>query len=127
MQYLLMIYANEAGMASVTPADMAAMTDAYAKFTQDIVKSGHFKGGERLHPSSAATSVRIRDGKTLITDGPFAETREQLVGYYVVEAKDLDGAISVAAQIPGALTGTIEVRPIVLMQQADLQRFGRAS
>jgi len=126
MQYLLMIYMNEAGMASATPADIAKVSNEYAKFTQDIVKNGNFKGGEQLHPTSAATTVRVRDGKTLMTDGPFAETREQLAGYYVIEAKNLDEATAIAARIPGALTGSIEVRPIALMQQEDLARFGRA-
>ena len=126
MQYLLMIYLNEAGMSSASPADLDAMRGEYAKFTQDIVKNGNFKGGEQLHPTSAATTVRVRDGKTLMTDGPFAETREQLAGYYVIEAKNLDEATGIAARIPGARTGSIEVRPITLMQQEDLARFGRA-
>ena len=72
-------------------------------------------------------AVRVREGKTLMTDGPFAETREQLTGYYVIDAKDLDEATMIAGKIPGARSGTIEVRPILLMEQADLQRFGRAS
>jgi hypothetical protein len=126
MQYLLMIYLNEAGRTQATPADMAAMSAEYGVFTKGIVQSGQFKGGEQLHPSSSATTVRVRDGKTLMTDGPFAETREQLAGYYVVEAKDLDEATGIAARIPGAKVGSIEVRPIVQMQQEDLQRFGRA-
>lgn len=127
MQYLLMIYGNEAAMAGATPADMAAMRETYAQFTREIVASGHFKGGEQLRPAATATSVRVRDGKPLMTDGPFAETREQLAGYYVIEARDLDEATAIAARIPGAKTGTIEVRPIVTMQQEELQRFGRAS
>lgn len=127
MQYLLMIYTNEAAMAGAKPADIAAMSAEYGAFTKDIIKSGHFKGGEQLHPSSSATTVRVRDGKTLMTDGPFAETREQLAGYYVIEAPDLDAATGIAARIPGARVGSIEVRPIVLMQQQDLERFGRAS
>jgi hypothetical protein len=127
MQYLLMIYANEAAMVGVKPADMEAMSEAYAVFTRDIVQSGAFKGGERLHPSTSATTVRVRNGKPLLTDGPFAETREQLVGYYVVEAANLDAATAIAARIPGASTGTIEVRPIAEMQQQELQKFGRAS
>ena len=126
MQYLLMIYLNEAGRTQATPADMAAMSAEYGVFTKGIVQGGQFKGGEQLHPSSSATTVRVRDGKTLMTDGPFAETREQLAGYYVVEAKDLDEATGIAARIPGAKVGSIEVRPIVQMQQEDLQRFGRA-
>lgn len=108
MQYLLMIYLDEA---STEPSPTAE----YVTFTQDIVKSGAFKAGDRLKPSSTATTVRIRDGKTMITDGPFAESREQLGGYYLVEAKDLDEANAIAARIPGARTGAIEVRPVYAM------------
>ena len=126
MQYLLMIYLNGAGRPPAPPAAPAAPPAASGAPTKGIVQSGQFKGGEQLHPSSSATTVRVRDGKTLMTDGPFAETREQLAGYYVVEAKDLDEATGIAARIPGAKVGSIEVRPIVQMQQEDLQRFGRA-
>jgi hypothetical protein len=127
MQYLLMIYTNEAAGAAAKPSDVAAMSAEYAAFTRDIIKSGHFKGGEQLRPTASATTVRVRDGKTLMTDGPFAETREQLAGYYVIETRDLDEATAIAARIPGARLGSVEVRPIVAMQQEDLQRFGRAS
>ena len=112
MQYLLMIYSNEKEFAAMSEASAKAMSAEYGVYTESIVKSGHFKGGERLRPVSTATTVRIRDGKTLITDGPFAETREQLAGFYLVEAKDLDEANSLAARIPGARHGSIEVRPI---------------
>lgn len=112
MQYLLMIYANEAQMAARPPAELSAMSDEYAAFTRSIVQSGHFKGGERLRPTATATTVRVRDGKTLTTDGPFAEAREQLGGFYLIEARDLDEAAGIAARIPGARTGAIEVRPI---------------
>jgi hypothetical protein len=125
MQYLLMIYGNEA--VRPNPADLEAMSNDYAIFTRQIVQSGNFKGGERLHPTTSATTVRVRDGKPVMTDGPFAETREQLAGYYVIEAANLDAATAIAARIPGALTGSIEVRPIVQMQQEELQKFGRAS
>jgi hypothetical protein len=90
------------------------MTAEYGAFTQSIIQSGHFKAGDGLQPSSTATTVRVRDGKIMTTDGPFAETREQLGGYYLVEAKDLDAAIAIAARIPGAKTGSIEVRPIMV-------------
>jgi hypothetical protein len=83
----------------------------YGQFTQEIQASGHYKTAARLQPTVAATSVRIRDGKRLVTDGPFAETREQLGGYYLIEAKDLDEAIAIAAKIPSARRGTVEVRP----------------
>ncbi len=112
MQYLLMIYRSEAEVAKATEADMAAMTKEYGEFTQGIVKSGHFRAGDALQPTRTATTVRVRDGKTMTTDGPFAETKEQLAGYYLVEAKDLDEAIRVAARIPNARDGSIEVRPI---------------
>ena len=111
MQYLLMIYANEAAFAQATPEQGKAMTEAYTKFTQDIVKSGHLKGGDRLKPSNTATTIRRADGKTLMSDGPFAETREQLGGYYIIEAKDLDEATMIAEKIP-LTSGAVEVRPI---------------
>ncbi len=117
MQYLLMIYGREADMASAKPADIERMMHEYTAFTQDIVKSGHLKGGDRLHPSGSATTARIRDGKRLMTDGPFAETHEQLAGYYLIEAKDLDEAAMIAAKIPGAKTGSIEVRPVDVMSR----------
>jgi hypothetical protein len=112
MQYLLLIYQNEAELAQATAAGRTQMTEEYRSFTQSIIQSGHFKAGDALQPSSTATSIRVREGKTLPTDGPFAETREQLGGYYLIEAKTLDEAIAIAARIPGARTGSIEVRPI---------------
>ena len=112
MQYLLMIYQNEAEYAKVDAATSQKIFAEYQAFTQSIIQSGNFKGGDRLQPTSTATTVRIRDGKTLTTDGPFAETREQLGGYFMVEAKDLDTAIAIAARIPGARYGSIEVRPV---------------
>ena len=112
MQYLLMIYQNEAEYAKIDPATLQKVFEEYGAFTQGIVKSGNFKAGDRLQTTTTATTVRIRDGKTLTTDGPFAETREQLGGYYLVEAKDLDEALAIAAKIPGARFGSIEVRPI---------------
>jgi hypothetical protein len=112
MQYLLMIYANEAEYAKIEPGALQKVYEEYGAFTQSIVQSGNFKAGDRLQPTTTATTVRIRDGKTMTTDGPFAETREQLGGYYLVEAKDLDAALAIAARIPGARFGSIEVRPI---------------
>jgi hypothetical protein len=112
MQYLLMIYTNEAEYAKMDAATGKKVTDEYGVFTQSIIQSGNFKAGDRLQPASTATTVRVRDGKTLTTDGPFAETREQLGGYYLIEAKDLDAALGIAARIPGARYGSIEVRPI---------------
>ncbi|WFU74546.1 YciI family protein [Bradyrhizobium sp. CB2312] len=114
MQYLLLIYRNEAELSEMTPADRQAMSAEYGTYTQAIVQSGHFKAGDGLQPTSTATTVRVRDGKTMTTDGPFAETREQLGGYYLVEAKDLDTAIGLAARIPGAREGSIEIRPVMI-------------
>jgi hypothetical protein len=114
MQYLLLIYQNEAELGKMDAAARKAMTAEYGGYTQSIVQSGHFKAGDGLQPTTTATTVRVRDGKMLTTDGPFAETREQLAGYYLVEAKDLDTALAIAARIPGAKTGSIEVRPVMV-------------
>ena len=114
MQYLLLIYRNEAEQAKMDAATRQQMGTDYGAFTQSIIQSGNFKAGDALQPTSTATTVRVRDGKTLTTDGPFAETREQLGGYYLVEAKDLDAALAIAARIPGAKVGSIEVRPIMV-------------
>ena len=110
MQYLLLIYENEADS---DYGDQALMAE-YGAFTQGIVQSGHFKAGDALQSVTTATTVRVKDGKTIATDGPFAETREQLGGYYAIEAKDLDEAIAIAARIPAARKGSIEVRPIMV-------------
>src|ERR1700683_3104715 len=112
MNYLLLIYSNEAQDAAMEPAAMTALIKEYTEFTKGIIQAGHFKAGDRLKPVSTASTVRIRNGKTAITDGPFAETREQLGGYYLIEAKNLDEATAIAARIPGARYGSIEVRPI---------------
>ena len=114
MQYLLLIYRSEAQAAADGEAGRTAMMDEYRAFTQGIIQAGNFKAGDALQPISTATTVRVRDGKTLSTDGPFAETREQLGGYYLVEAKDLDEAIAIAARVPSAKFGSIEVRPIMV-------------
>ena len=112
MQYMLLIYGDEKGWQAMSEAEQGAIFGEYMKFTQDIVKSGHFKAGDPLEDTDAATTVRIRNGKTLTTDGPFAETKEQLGGYYIVEAANLDEALKLAARIPSARWGSIEVRPI---------------
>jgi hypothetical protein len=115
MQYLLLIYGDESAQKNATQADMNAMFAAYRDYTQSLITAGHMKAGDALQPTTTATTVRVRDGKTLRTDGPFAETKEQLGGYYLVEAKDLDEATKLAARIPGARTGSIEVRPIMVL------------
>jgi hypothetical protein len=114
MQYLLMVYRSEAELGRMSPAERKQMTADYGTFTQSIIQSGHFKAGDGLQPTTTATTVRVREGKMLTTDGPFAETREQLGGYYLVDAKDLDTAIGIAARIPGAKNGSIEVRPVMI-------------
>jgi hypothetical protein len=117
MQYLLLIYSNEAQFGKMSEADLGKALNEYMDFTKSIQASGHYKGSNRLDSTSKATTVRLRDGKRLITDGPFAETKEQLGGYYLVEAKDLDEAIAIGARVPGAKWGSIEVRPIHPMMQ----------
>ena len=124
MQYMLLIYGNEAAMKSATQADRDAMFRSYHDYTQSIIKTGNMKAGDALQPTATATTVSVRDGKTLTTDGPFAETREQLGGYYLVEAKDLDEATKLAARIPGAQVGSIEVRPVMQLPP-DYPRPGR--
>jgi hypothetical protein len=119
MRYLLAIYGSEREWSEASEADNAAVMAAYDSFTKDIVDRGLFQAGEALQPTSTATTVRVRDGRTLTTDGPFAETKEQLGGYYVVDCKDLDEAIEVAAKIPGADGGSIEVRPIMEFPARD--------
>ena len=114
MQYLLMIYRSEAELGKMDASDLQKMSADYGAFTQSIIQSGHFKAGDGLQPTSTATTVRVREGKVLTTDGPFAETREQLAGYYLVDAKDLDTAIGIAARIPNAKNGSIEVRPVMI-------------
>lgn len=113
MQYLLLIYDREADRAQMTDGDRAQMFADYGAFTKDIKASGNFRAGDALKPTHTATTVRVRDGKATTTDGPFAETREQLGGYYLIEAKDLDEATQIAARIPSARSGSIEVRPIL--------------
>ena len=112
MRYLLMISSDESALEGVTPEAGQAMMGEYFAFQEEMASRGVLQGGERLQPTSDATTVRVRDGETLTTDGPFAETKEQIGGYYVVDCKDLDEAIEVAAKIPGARMGSIEVRPI---------------
>jgi hypothetical protein len=112
MNYLLLIYVNESEEAARRPAQLAAVMAEYTEFTKGIIQGGQFKAADRLKPTSAATTVRVRNGQVATTDGPFAETREQLGGYYLVDAKNLDEAIAIAARIPSAKHGSVEVRPI---------------
>jgi hypothetical protein len=115
MQYLLMIHSDEAAMQQARKEDMQGMMAAYGAYTQALQAEGVYRAGERLHPSSTATVVRMQNGKTSVLNGPYAEVKEQLGGYYVIEAADLDAAIGWAARCPGAQFGAIEVRPIWAM------------
>jgi hypothetical protein len=113
MKYLCLIYDAEAAMAKVPKSESDAMMSEYMKFTDDIMKSGHYVAGEALQPIATATTLRIRGGKLSTTDGPFAETKEQLGGFYLIEARDLNDAMQVAGRIPSARYGCVEVRPVV--------------
>ncbi len=112
MRYMLLICADESGVAALSPAEGEAMMGEYMKFGEEMTKRGVLQTGERLHPSTDATTVSVRNGEVVTSDGPFAETKEQIGGFYLVDCKDLDEAIEIAAKIPGARVGTIEVRPI---------------
>jgi hypothetical protein len=112
MQYLLLIYENEKAWEDMSPEQSGAMFGEYMQFTQTVKQSGHLIAGEALQPIATATTVRTRNGKTTMTDGPFAETREQLGGFYLINAKDLDEATAIAARIPSVRHGSIEIRPV---------------
>ena len=112
MKYLCLIYDSEAQNSKMTKEEGGKMMAEYGAFTEDIKKSGHYIGGNALQPTATATTVRSRSGKISTTDGPYVETKEQLGGYYLIEAKDLNDAVKVAARIPAARLGGIEVRPI---------------
>ena len=112
-KYAALIYGDEAGLASATPEQMGQMMQEYNVYTESLMSSGVMKGGEALQSTSTATTVRVRDGATTTTDGPFAETKESLGGFYLYDCKDLDEAIEWAAKIPGARYGSIEVRPVM--------------
>lgn len=113
MKYILLIHDEEAMWGRMKDAERSAVMADYRKFSEDLKAAGQYVSGSQLAPTSSATSVRVRDGKRLVTDGPFAETREQLGGYYLVDVPSLDEAIALAARIPSARFGTIEVRPLV--------------
>jgi hypothetical protein len=118
MKYLCLIYAKESEMAVRLENDNRAMMEDYFAFTTDIKKSGKYVAGEALQPTGTATTVRVRSGKLATTDGPFAETKEQLGGFYLIDAVDLNEAIQIAGRIPGAKTGCVEVRPVVVFSNA---------
>jgi len=113
MKYMLLIYKDEPSWDAVPETERRQIYGEYRKLRTELESKGQFVTGSQLQPISTATSVRVRDGKELVTDGPFAETHEQLGGYFLIEAKNLDEATAIAARIPSARTGTIEVRPLV--------------
>ena len=114
MQYMLLIYAEESGWESMSEDDRTSAMERYRAFTEELQAAGAMVAADRLQPTGHATTLRIRDNERLVTDGPFAETKEQLGGYYLIEAESLDEAIEWAARIPSARTGKIEVRPVVM-------------
>lgn len=119
MRYMLLIYDDEKAFATASPEEIGGIMEAYQKYTDDVQASGAYISGEALQPTPTATTVKASNGTTVTTDGPFAETKEQLGGFYMVEAKDLDEAIAWAAKIPAAASGSIEVRPIMEFDQPE--------
>jgi hypothetical protein len=112
MRYLLLIYTPEVDPSTVSEEQRAATTAQYGEFTRAVREREAMQGGEALQSTATATTVRVRDGRTLVTDGPYAETKEALAGFYLLDVRDLDEALELAAKIPGAQWGAIEVRPI---------------
>ena len=117
MQYVLLIHEDEALFESYDEKTATEVMSGYVRFGEILEKGDHDRGGERLRPTATATTVRVRDDEVILSDGPFAETKEQLGGFYIVEAADLDAAVALAAQIPGAATGCVEVRPVWPMDE----------
>ena len=113
MKYLCLIYDDESAWERMPKDETDRIMGEFTSFTDGIAKSGHLVDGQQLHPTAAATTVRVRDGRTVLTDGPYAETKEQLGGYYLIEARDLNEAVQVASRIPSARFGSVEVRPVV--------------
>ena len=112
MRYMLLICSDESAVGALSPEEGSAMLAEYGTFMEEMNRRGVLQGGERLRPTTDATTVRVRDGEVLTSDGPFAETKEQVGGFYIVDCKDLDEAIEIGSKIPAARMGTIEVRPI---------------
>lgn len=112
MQYLLLLYSNESGWSKMTPAEQEQGVAAYRAYTQALSTAGALVGSNRLQSSTTATTVRVTDGKSQVLDGPYVDSKEQLAGYYLIDAPDLDAALAWAARCPGASHGTIEVRPV---------------
>ena len=126
MRYACLIYDDEKKLAGMSKSEADSFMGEYFQFTEDIRNAGQYVAGEALQPINSATSLRVRSGKLSTTDGPFAETREQLGGFYLIDARDLNEAIQIAARIPSAKTGTIEVRPVVdFSAQPEPPRAGK--
>ena len=121
MKYLCMIYGDETKWSSATPEQLSEVMDAYNSFTEEASAAGVIAAGEGLEPTSSATTVRVRDGERMLTDGPFAETKEQLGGFYLLECGSLDEAIEWAGKIPGASEGSVEVRPVMNYEGAGAE------
>ncbi|SRR5581483_196191 len=118
MKYALTIYGDESGREGASDEEMQAVSAAYAALTREMQEKGVLVAGEGLYPTPTATTVRVRDGDRTVTDGPFAETKEQLGGFYVLDCRDLDEAIDWAAKIPGAQSGSVEIRPVMVFDEA---------
>ena len=127
MKYLATIYGDESRWENMAPEEGKAILDAYFAFGDEAERAGVLLGGEGLQPTASATTVRVRDGDKTVTDGPFAETKEQLGGFYLLDCKDLDEAIEWAAKIPGAQTGSVEVRPVMDYEGAGQEGQGAAA
>ena len=118
MKYALTIYGDESARETAGPEDMQAVSQAYGALTQEMQEKGVLVAGEGLYPTQTATTVRVRDDERSVTDGPFAETKEQLGGFYVLDCKDLDEAIDWAVKIPGSQSGSVEIRPVMVFDEA---------
>jgi hypothetical protein len=125
MKFLLTIYGDESSRADVPPEERQKLTDEYFALDDAARAAGVYVESNGLHPTSAATTVRVRDGERMLTDGPFAETKEQLAGYYLIDCRDMDDALEWAARIPGARTGTVEVRPVMDYDAAGSREHAR--
>jgi hypothetical protein len=113
MKFVLLLYGDEAQWANASPEEVQKILDTYGAFGQEVNEAGAFIAGEGLDPTNSATTVRVREGETVLSDGPFAETREQLGGFYLLECRDLDEAVRWAAKIPAAYGGSVEIRPVM--------------
>ena len=116
MRYILLVHHNEQVLSELSESELQGMRAESVRLANQIDSSGHYLDAAPLHPTSTATCVRVREGKRLVTDGPFAETREQLGGYFLIAAKNLDEAINIAGRVPGARIGTVEIRPIIELE-----------